>query len=128
MEREFYRHPIHILKAWQDGEVKAVYLDSDKIGDVLVDQVAVSVKGATTKISIDPASGRIIRISYRGRAAAGIADVERDYSAFRDVMGLIVPFQVTTRFDGKPVDNPKVVVASIQVNEKIEPALLLKPK
>ncbi len=128
MDREFYRHPIHVLKAWQDGEVKAVYLDSDKIGEVLVDRVAVYVKGATTKFSIDAVSGRIIRVGYRGRAGAGIADVERDYSAFREVKGLVVPFQVSTRFDGKPFDNPKVVVASIQVNENIEPELLQKPK
>ena len=128
MVLEFYRHPIHLLKAWQAGDATAVHLGAGTVGDTAVERVAVGVKGATSTLSIDPKSGHVLRIAFRGRTAVGITDVEKDYSDFKPENGLTVPHAVSTRIDGQPAANTTVTVEAIRVNERIDQAVFEKPR
>lgn len=128
MMREYYREPVHILKAWLNGESKVSHMGEEKVADQPVERVAIGIQGATTTLSIDSNTGRIIRTNYRGRTQTWIKDIENVYSDFRRVNGLDVPFKITTRHGGKPVTNPTLVIESIQVNARIDPAILKKPE
>ena len=57
----------------------------------------------------------IVRVAYRARASAGIADIVRDFSDFRNTNGIMVPFGVTTLIDGKPQQNAEIVVESVSL-------------
>ncbi len=127
MIREFHRHPLAILKAWQRGEAKAVALGAGKVGETPVQRVAVGINGATSTLSLEPASGRILQMAYRGRVTAGISQVEKTFSDFRKVGGALLPFQVATAIDGKPLTTSQVMVESIRVNEPMDVALLARP-
>jgi len=119
MIRSFYRHPVHILHAWLHGRAKAAHTGRDQFGE----RVAVAVQGATTTLWIDASRGRIMRAAYRARTGNGIANIEREFSDFRVINGLSLPFAVKSRVNGEPSENPAVEVESIRINEKIDPAL-----
>lgn len=128
MVREYYRQPVPLLRAWLDGDAHAVHVGQGKVGEAPVEQVAVAMMGATTTLFIDPESGRILKAAWRGRVAVGISNVEKTFSDFRKVQGLTLPFSETVVADGKALENPRVEVESIRVNETIDPALLAKPR
>jgi YHS domain-containing protein len=51
---QYYRLPIHLLKAWQDGEAKAVAAGSETVGDKNADCVRMALHGVTTLIDGKP--------------------------------------------------------------------------
>jgi YHS domain-containing protein len=124
MTRELYRQPLALLKAHQRGEALAVAMGPIKVDQTEIEQVAVAVKGATTTLGIDPASGRILQVAYRGRAGVGIGQITKTYSDFRTINGLTVPFALQGAVDGKPVSGATVTIESVQVDEPLDAGLL----
>ena len=76
------RDPLHILKEWNDGKGQVVALEKGKVGDVEVERVAVSHRGAATILSIDPKTGRVLLAGYRGRMGGGIGQVTQTPPTF----------------------------------------------
>ena len=128
MERELRRDPLHILKEWNDGKGQVVALEKGKAGEIEVERVAFSHRGATTILCIDPKTGRVLQAGYRGRLGGGIGQVTQTFADFRDVKGLSIPHEVRTDLDGKEQKNPSIVIESVAVNGKIDPKLLEKPE
>lgn len=128
MERAVYRHPVTILKAWADGEAKAFKLNPGLRNGLSMERVAVYVKGAATEMWIDPQSGHVARISYRGRAPEGIAEIVEDFADYREVGNLMLPFSVQRQIDGKPVANPTLEVQSVLINDDVDLRDLSQPK
>jgi YHS domain-containing protein len=128
MAREVARKPLWLLVAWLNGSVQAITLGKDTIGDTPIEQVSVSLNGATTTLNIDPKTGSILSSAYRGRAAVGISNVVRIYSDFKVVNGVTVPFTVNTKIDGKLVEGvTKAEIESITIDEAIPADLIKKP-
>lgn len=127
LEREFYRQPLAILKARRSPEFRAVVGGSGKIGDADVDFVSVGVKGATTRLSIDQRTGRILQISYRGRNGP-IGEIVKTFSDFREVDGMLLPFKVETSFNGKPIANPSIRYTSVTLNSRLNADLFRQPQ
>lgn len=128
LEREWCRDPVVILFAWQAGKATAVARGADKVGGTAVEKVAVGVRGATTELAMDPATGRVLRAAFKGRLGGAIGAVERTYSDFRAVKGMTVPFGIETKYEGKVAENPKVAVSWVKVNDAVPADLLARPK
>jgi len=127
MAREVAREPLVLLKSRRLPGFKAVAAGAGKVGGTAVSWLDVSIHGATTRLGIDEATGRIVQTSYTGRAGAGIAPVVRDYSDFRRVDGMMIPFSVVTTFDGKPLENPTLIYQSVTLDGAIPAADLAAP-
>jgi len=70
----------------------------------------------------DPATALIVRQRYRVAAAGAVpADTEEEFSDFRDVGGIKVPFSAVVRVNG--AITIKRVVRSVEYNVPLDPAL-----
>jgi YHS domain-containing protein len=127
MMREAARQPLLLLHAWMNGHAKAVATGPTTIDNRKLENVALSLFGATTTLGIDPNTGVIDSVAYKGRAAAGIAQVERQLSGYKTVQGISLPFVSKTLIDGKPGTGTKAEIESITINEAIPQELIRKP-
>jgi len=130
LERRHKRDVLTILRARMGAGFKATAVGAGKAGDTVVEQVAVDLDGVTTTLGIDPATGRILSLSYRGRSTSTgiIGTVVQTFSDFRTVQGLTLPFKTNGTFNGEPDPSQSFTIESIALNGKIDPALFEKPK
>jgi len=128
-ESELKRQPLSILRARKSAGFKPVAVGSGNAGETAVEQVAVELDGTVYTLGIDPASGRVLSLSYRRRGPGGdYGQLTKVFSDFRAVSGLILPFKVTTAFADQLWKEQSATVESITVNGKVDPALFEKPK
>lgn len=80
--------------------------------------------GNKVKLYFDPTSGLLVRMVRYTNLPVGFIPTEIDYSDYREVSGVKVPFRVTkTWVDGRSVTE----LTSIQLNEPIDAAKFAKP-
>jgi len=101
------------FKAWATGE-KAV---------------DVELPGFTTTLEIDPGTGCVVSQSYRGRGPGGVVgQIVINYSDFRTVEGLSLPFKTTATFDGQPFPALSATIETLKINGQIDPSSFKKPQ
>ncbi|HKQ80530.1 MAG TPA: hypothetical protein VJ810_42950 [Blastocatellia bacterium] len=128
-EKRIRRQPLFLLRARGQQGFKAVELGKGKIGEAECERVVVTWDGADYELGGDPATGRILSLSYKRRGQQGnFGDFVQSFSDFRAVNGLTLPFKVTATFDGQPWQDQSSTVETIVVNGAIDPALFEKPK
>jgi YHS domain-containing protein len=128
-EKRIRRQPLFLLRARQQQGFKAVALGKGKFGEAEFERALVTWEGASYALGIDPATGRILSLSYKRRGQQGnFGEFVQTFSDFRDVDGLTLPFKVTATFDGHPWKDQSSTIETIVVNGAIDPALFEKPK
>jgi YHS domain-containing protein len=128
-EKRIRRQPLFLLRARQQQGFKAVALGKGKIGEAEFERVVVSLEGASYGLSIDPATGRILSLSYKRRGQQGsFGEFVQTFSDFRAVDGLTLPFKITATFDGQSWKDQSSTIETIVINGAIDPALFEKPK
>ena len=128
-EREINRRPLAILRARKNSSFNPVAVGSATVTETTVEQLAVEMDGNSYTFGIDPATGRILSLSYRRRGPGGdFGQFTRVFSDFRTVHSVTLPFRVTAAFNGQPWKEQSATVESITINAKIDPALFEKPK
>lgn len=128
-EREIKRRPLSILRARKSASFNPAATGSSKVGKTAVEQVAVELDGTSYTLGIDPATGRILSLSYQRRGPQGIfGQFVQVFSDFRAVDGLTLPFKVTATFNDQTWKEQSPTIESIAINGKIDPALFEKPK
>lgn len=126
-EEQFMRSPLSIMRARRGAEFAAV--GAAKVGDTTVEQVDASVGRVRVRLGIDPATGRILTLAYRGRGSNGaFGNIVRTFSDFRAVGGLTLPFKTDGLFDGEADPTQTSTAESIVVNADLSPALFERPK
>ena len=90
--------------------------------------VDVELPGFTTTLGIDPGTGRVVSQTYRGRGPGGaVGQIIINYSDYRTVEGLSLPFKMTATFDGEPFPALSATSEAITVNAQIDPSAFKKP-
>ena len=80
-------------------------------------------------LGIDPATGRVLSQTYHGRGPGGmVGEIAINYSDFRSVDGLTLPFKTTATFDGQPFPALSATVETITINGQIDASSFKKPK
>jgi YHS domain-containing protein len=122
--------PLEVLRARKQANFKAAFIGSEKAGDTAVEQVAVMFDGIGLRLGIEPSSGHIVSLAYRGRnrSTGEIGEIKRTYSDFRAVDGLTQPFKTSGSFNGQPDLAQSYRIETLTLNAKIDPALFEKPK
>jgi hypothetical protein len=91
--------------------------------------VDVELPGFTTTLAIDPGTGRVVSQTYRGRGPGGVVgQIAINYSDYRTVDGLSLPFKTTATFDGQPFPALSATIETIKINGPLDPASFKKPQ
>jgi len=91
--------------------------------------VDIELSGFTTTLAIDPATGHVLSQTYHGRGpGAVLGDIAINYSDYRTVEGISLPFKVTATFDGEPFPALTATVESLTINGQIDASSFKKPK
>ncbi len=97
----------------------AVATGAGEVDGTNVEMVHVELDGDTNTLGIDPQTGQILSIAYRGTNFMGApGEVEQHYSDFREVDGLMLPFASSTTFNGEPMLTG--TVESTEVDVEVE--------
>ena len=124
--QEFDRRPLVALGARRSAGFKAAAVGAEKVGEVNVDRVAVEFNGIVVTLGIEEKSGRVVSLSYQGRALDGrLGEITENYSDFREVDGLLLPFRTEVTLKGKAVQS--IVIETISVNKEIPATFFEKP-
>jgi len=93
------------------------------------DTVDVELPEFTTTLAIDPGTGRVLSQTYRGRGPGGVlGQIVINYSDYRTVEGLSLPFKTTATFNGEPFPALSAIVEALTINGQIDPASFKKPQ
>jgi YHS domain-containing protein len=126
---ELKRRPLAIVRARKTAGFTAAAVGTAKVGETAVEQVALEIDGSTHTLGIEPATGRIISLSYRRRGPGGdFGQVVKVFSDFREVNGVTLPFKVAATFNGQPWKEQSSAIELINLNGKLDPALFERPK
>jgi len=124
VRRKLYREPLALLRTRNQPGFVAVAAGPGEIKGAKVDWVNVSYAGATSKLAVESASGRILAVVYRGRAPSTMGEICKVYSDFKEMEGgLVLPQNSDVTYDGKAPSSPKPASHSVALNVPIEPRL-----
>ena len=127
--RDLNHELVVFLRSRTRSEFRASVAGNDKVGEAAVERVNVELPGFTSSLGIDPATGRVLSQGYRGRGPGGVlGEIVINYSDFRAVEGLSLPFKMTATFDGQPFPALSATTEAIAINGQVDPASFKKPK
>ena len=127
--KQLQSSPLAILRARRNEGFKVVAVGAGEAGGVTIEEVDVAFCNVRARLGIDPATGRILSLAYRGRGDTGAFGlIVRTFSDFRNVGGLTLPFKTSGTFNGEAEPSQTSTVESIVVNGDVSPALFEKPK
>jgi zinc protease len=92
MLKQVRRNPLFLAQKAEDPKLVASAAGTEKIGELSAEILDLSFDGIEVRWFLDAASGRLVRASYAGSGPAGPSTVVVDYSDFRPVEGLTLPF------------------------------------
>lgn len=115
-----------LLRARTQPDFKAAANGKAEAG---VEYVDVELPGFATTLGIDPVSGRVLSQAYHGRGPGGVLGwIAINYSDFRTVDGLSLPFKLAATFDGQPLPTLSGTVEAITLNGQIDASSFKRPK
>lgn len=118
--KELYHDPLFLFRARTQPDFKAW---------VAEERLEIELPEFTTSLGIDPATGRVVNQTYKGRGPGGlVGEIVINYSDFRTVEGLSLPFKTTATFDGQPFPALSATVEAITINGQIDPSSYKKPQ
>ena len=83
----------------------------------------------TATLAIDAGTGRVLSQSYKGRGPGGVlGQIVINYSDYRTVEGLSLPFKTTATFNGEPFPAQSATIETMTINSPIDPSTFKKPK
>ena len=117
---------IVLLRARTRPDFKAV---SNGKSEASLEYVEVELPAFATTLGIDPATGRVLSQTYHGRGPGGVlGQIVIEYSDFRTVDGLSLPFKMAATFDGQPFPALSATAEAITINGQIDASSFKKPK
>jgi YHS domain-containing protein len=125
---DLYHDLLVLFRARHRSDFKAS-LAGNGSEEKTLERVDIELPGFTTTLGIDPATGRVVNQTYRGRGQGGVlGQIVITYSDFRTVEGLSLPFKTTATFDGQPFPPLSSTTEAITINTQIDPARFKKPQ
>lgn len=98
---------------------------TDKTGGVELAIVDVAGPGVNIRWFVDPQTGKVVRETYKGMGQSGPVDAETDFSEWKTVEGLNLPFHRSNKQNGQ--DSSSVQFTSISLNPTVDMKIFAKP-
>lgn len=84
-------------------------------------KVGVLHRGTLVTLALDPSSGLVLSMTYRGRGPGGsFGSLQRTFGDYRETGGVRLPHRIDTSIDGTPWPAHSLRAMSIRVNHPIE--------
>jgi YHS domain-containing protein len=125
--RKALRDPLTLLRNRHAKGFTAIARSEEQLDGRPVALLDVALDGATSTWSIDPATGRILRVAFVAQLTTIGENVHR-FDDFRNVDGMILPYRRTDSFNGKPITSPERRVDRIAINADVRPEMFVQPK
>jgi len=123
----FRRIPMMLLRARDDQGFEAAAAGTGEVDGATVERVRVTVGDQVTTLGIDPETGRVSSLEYRGPNPMGVPGLHRTvFSDFREVDGLVVPHSTVSTFEGEPMAEGTTL--SVTFDEPVDPSLFEPPE
>ena len=121
-EDQLARVPLLLLRQRTQPGFEAVAAGEGKSGDTATALLAITFKGRTSTLGVDPQSGRVLTVSFRGAGPDGVpGDMVYTFSDFRPADGLTLAFAQSTTMNGEP--SATSTVATVTINGAVDEAL-----
>jgi YHS domain-containing protein len=121
--KDLYHDPTVLFRARKQPEFKA-WAAGDRAEDKGMEYLDVDVSGFATTLGIDSATGRVVSQTYRGRGPGGVlGQIAINYSDFRTVEGLSLPFKMTATFEGQPYPALSATIEAMTINAEIDQSI-----
>ncbi len=120
LTRSFARHPVVLLKRQAtSGGFTAVASGNEEVNGKTVEQVQIELSDQTFTLGIDPESGQVLSLTYRGTGILGEpGEVREVYSDFRSVNGLQLPFAEASTLNGQAM--MRAALRAVTVNGQVD--------
>jgi zinc protease len=99
---------------------------TEKIGEVEASILDISGGGDQLRWFVDAKTGRVLRASYQANTPAGPATQVSDYSDWKTVSGVSLPFHVEVTNNGQP--SGTVATSNIEFNPTVDAKIFDKPQ
>ncbi len=123
--QQIKRDPIYLTQHIDDPAFSFAAAGTDKIGTVETQIVDVSGPGVAIRWYVDPATGHILRQSYRTMGPTGPAEGSTDLANWTTTDGVSLPALHTNKMNGK--DSSVAEFTAVQFNPSVDPKLFEKP-
>lgn len=117
--------PLAVVARADDPQVGLRAAGTERVGDVDTEVLEVTVDGASARWMVEPKTGHVLRLVSRTSGPAGPAEQVIDFSDFRAVEGVTVPFKRLIKRGGQ--DAGAVDVLEVQINPVVDPKEFVRP-
>jgi YHS domain-containing protein len=91
--------------------------------------VEVWFDGVSARLGVEPASGRVVSLTYRGRGPGSeVGEITQTFSDFRAAGGLTLPFKAAGSFNGRPEPSLSFSLDSVVLDGEVAAALFERPQ
>jgi hypothetical protein len=126
--RMISRNPLIIVRSRALPTFICSHIGEGEINGAAVEQVAVALNGATTILLIDPTSGKLNGMTFRGRGPnAFLGEVEFALSNHQTFDGVTIPVTRTATFNGEHAPAMSGTIDEVRINQPIDPAQFTAP-
>jgi zinc protease len=123
--KELKRHPIFVAQHADDPKFIFAAGGSEKIGEVDAQVLDVNADGAQVRWYVDPQTGHVLRTAAQSMGMGGPAEQVIDYSEWKEVEGISVPFKLKITQGGNEAGSQDV--KEFEINPAVDPKLFEKP-
>lgn len=123
--KDLLREPLLVAQHVDDPKYVFSAGKTEKVGDVETRIIDVNAAGAEVRWFVDPRSGQILRASWQGMGMSGPAETVADYSDWKSVDGIFIPFKETRTENGAKAMS--IEVKEVELNPAIDPKIFEKP-
>jgi zinc protease len=121
-EEQLAHVPLLLLRHRAEPGFEVAAAGEGKSGDSPTALLTITFKGRSTTYGLDPQSGRVLSVSFRGPGPDGVpGDVVHTFSDFRPAGGLTMPFKQSTTLNGE--GNAQGATSAITVNGAVDEAV-----
>jgi hypothetical protein len=123
--KELKRDPLLVAQHAEDPKFAFAAAGSEKIGDVEAQILDVNADGTQVRWYVDPQTGHVLRTSAQAMGMGGPAERIVDYSEWKEVEGISMPFKAKITHGG--TDAGSQDIKEVQINPAVDPKLFEKP-
>ena len=123
VEDQLAHVPLLLLRQRTQPGFEAVAAGEGKSEDTATALLAITFQGRTSTLGVDPQSGRVLTVSFRGAGPETVfpATWSTPSAIFARRGGLTVPFAQSTTMNGEP--SATTTVAAVTINGTVDEAL-----
>lgn len=120
------RHHINLAQHRGDPGLRPQHLGRESVDGADLEVLLVTLGEDQLRLYVEPATGHVLRQTYRGQGPSGPGEFMVSFSDFREVDGITMPFRSQTLFNGERAESR--VVEEISVNPEVDAALFARPE